>query len=199
MTKIIGLTGGIATGKSTVAKMFIEEKIPVISADDISRKLAEKGKAAYEKIVSRFGSEILLATGNINRKKLGEIIFADEKKRGILNSVIHPLVKKEIAKEIKLHKAAGTKFVALDVPLLYECEYDEICDMVTVVFTDENTQLHRLMKRDNLSRENAKKRVDAQMSLREKIDRAHFKIDNSLSILETKNQFNKLLEYIQRL
>ena len=199
MSMIVGLTGGIATGKSTISEMFRNENIPVIDADTIAREVVNKNEPAYLKIIQEFGPQILLVTGDINRKKLAQIIFNDEKKRDKLNTIVHPEVKKRIVNEIKLHETMGSQLVVLDVPLLYESNFQEMCDFVVVVFTDESTQLQRLMKRDNLSLEEAKKRIASQMSLRDKIELADFKIDNSLSILETKTQFTMLMKKLNRI
>lgn len=197
MSLVIGLTGGIATGKSTISDMFKNHNIPVIDSDIIARNVVDINKPAYEKIVKEFGPEILLCTGHINRKKLGEIIFNDDSKRELLNSIVHPEVRKEVVEEINKYITLGNKIIVIDVPLLYESKFDDLCDFVVVVFTDKKTQYERLMKRDNVSKEEAKKRIDAQMSMHEKLQLADFKIDNSLSILETRKQFEMLLRKLK--
>jgi len=194
MSLVVGLTGGIATGKSTISEMFKSKEIPVIDSDMIAREVVDINKPAYLKLIKEFSSEILLCTGHINRKKLSKIIFADEKKREKLNLIVHPEVRKKVIDEIRKYHTLGNNLLVLDVPLLYESKFDDLCDFVVVVFTDEATQCERLMKRDNLSKEEAKKRIEAQMSLRDKIKIADFKIDNSLSILETHKQFEMLLK-----
>lgn len=194
--KVIGLTGGIATGKSTVLKMFQQKNIPVIDTDKIARDVMEINQAAYFKVVAYFGKEILLPTGDINRKKLGEIIFKNKEKREKLNSLVHPEVKKVVLEEIKYYQNLGHELVVVDVPLLFESNFDKLCDITIVVYTEEHIQYERLMKRDNLSYEEAKRRIDAQMKLSEKVKLADFIIDNSSTIEETEKQLINLLNKI---
>ena len=197
MTIIVGLTGGIATGKSTVSRMFKDQSVPVIDADKIARQVCEIGEPAYDKIVTTFGSEIILTTGHLNRKKLGKMVFEDNKKLKKLNGIVHPEVKKVIREEIKRHKVFKTPFIVLDVPLLFESRFNLLCDVIVVVFTNEKTQLERLKKRDHFNEEDAKKRMAAQMSIKEKLSLSNFKIDNSLSILETRKQFDTFMKRIK--
>lgn len=194
--KVIGLTGGIATGKSTVSKMFQKNNIPVIDTDKIARDVMEINHAAYLKVVAYFGIEILLPTGEINRKKLGEIIFDNKEKRERLNSIVHPEVKKVVLEEIKVYQGLGYEIVVVDVPLLFESKFDKLCDITIVVYVEEQIQYERLMKRDNLSFEEAKKRIEAQMKLSDKVKLADFIIDNSGTIKNTEKQFINLLNKI---
>lgn len=197
MTTILGLTGGIATGKSTVAKMFIEKGIPVIDTDLISRNLLNKGTEVYYEIVNSFSSEILLSSLDINRKKLGRIIFSNPQKRAKLNEIIHPKVKEIVDSEISKYENLGTKVIVIDIPLLFETNYQEIVDKTIVVYTSLNQQLNRLISRDNISKEYAQMKINAQMSLSEKVDLADYVINNSFSILDTKRDFNKILKDLE--
>lgn len=194
MAIVIGLTGGIATGKSTVSEMFKQQSIPVIDADHIAKDVCEINEPAYNKIVENFGDDFLLCTGHINRKKLASLVFNDDRKLKKINSIVHPEVKKVIRNEIKKFRVMGEKYIVIDVPLLFESNFNKLCDFTIVVFANEDIQIERLVKRDNLTLEEAKKRISAQMDIRNKINLADFKIDNSLSILETRKQFNRFMK-----
>jgi len=195
--KIIGLTGGIATGKSTVAKMFSEAEIPLIDTDFIAKELLNKDSLGYQEVVEYFSEDILHKDKKINRKKLARKIFTNSKKREKLNSIIHPKVKEMVLSEIERYKKLNKEIVVVDVPLLFESGFDKIVDDVVVVFTTRQLQIERLMDRENIQKDYAILKIDAQMSLEEKVGRATYVIDNSSSILETKKQFNKILEEIE--
>jgi dephospho-CoA kinase len=184
--KIIGLTGGIASGKSTVSRALRELGAIIIDADEVAHAIIEPGKPAWKDIVEHFGLGVLNPDQTIDREKLGAIVFNDPEKLQVLNQITHPRVGeqfKQMIKDIKSQQADAVLFI--EVPLLYETHMDRICDEVWVVWVDEETQIQRLMKRDGLSREDALKRIDAQMSLDEKAKRADVVIDNSFSIEET--------------
>jgi dephospho-CoA kinase len=197
MTKVVGLTGGIATGKSTVSKMFSESLIPVIDTDTIARDLLNKDTECYQEVVGYFGEEILFLNHEIDRKKLGKIIFHDKEKRQKLNDIVHPKVIHIVLNEIEKHKELGTKILVVDVPLLYESGFDQYMDDVIVVYTNKEMQKERLMSRDNINSDYADKKMNAQMSLEEKVKQADYVIDNSKSILETKKAFNKIVEELE--
>ncbi|MGJ8729012.1 dephospho-CoA kinase [Listeria aquatica] len=193
----LGLTGSIATGKSTVSRMLQDEKIPVIDADLVARKVVEKGTVGLEKIVSTFGDEVL-SKGELNRAKLGEIIFHDSKKREQLNKIVHPLVRKEMLQERDRLFKSGETFVVLDIPLLYESQLTDLVDQVLVVMTTEEVELTRLMARNGLSREEALARISTQMPISDKAKLADFVIDNSGTLKETSEQVNELLHQLKR-
>ncbi|MGX7202165.1 dephospho-CoA kinase [Enterococcus plantarum] len=190
MGMVLGLTGGIATGKSTVVSVFRSLNFPIVDADIIAREIVEVGKPALKKVVAVFGSEILNREGALNRKKLGEIIFSDEKRRKKLNEVLSPFLKEAILTEIN-DKKDQAPLVIVDIPLLYEGGYDVFVDKVAVVYVPEEIQLVRLMKRDNLSEEQAQLRIDSQLPIEEKKQKANIIFDNQNSILETKNNVQK--------
>ncbi|MFY9120118.1 MAG: dephospho-CoA kinase [Syntrophomonadaceae bacterium] len=184
--KIIGLTGGIASGKSTVSRALRELGAIVIDADEVAHTIMEPGKPAWEDIIEHFGSGVLNADQTIDREKLGAIVFNNPERLQVLNQITHPRVGeqfKQIITTLRAEKSDAVLF--MEVPLLYETHMERICDEVWVVWVDEETQIQRLMKRDGLSREDALKRIDAQMSLDEKARRADFVIDNRYSIEET--------------
>lgn len=184
--KIIGLTGGIASGKSTVSRALRELGAIIIDADEVAHAIIEPGKPAWKDIVEHFGLGVLNPDQTIDREKLGAIVFNDPEKLQVLNQITHPRVGeqfKQIITTLRAEKSDAVLF--MEVPLLYETHMERICDEVWVVWVDEETQIQRLMKRDGLSREDALKRIDAQMSLDEKARRADFVIDNRYSIEET--------------
>jgi dephospho-CoA kinase len=193
MAVIIGLTGGIASGKSTVANMLKVLGIPVIDADEEARLAVEKGEEAYEKIVSFFGKDILLPDGSIDRKKLGNIIFPDAEKRKVLNSIVHPAVRKKMLQKKEQYIFSGHKWIVMDIPLLFESNLTHMVDRTIVVYVDQETQLKRLMSRNGFSEEEARARISSQLPLDEKIKWADAVIDNNGSITETKAQLIDIL------
>ncbi|MEC0701408.1 dephospho-CoA kinase [Bacillus haynesii] len=194
MTLVIGLTGGIASGKSTVAQMFQQCGITVVDADVIAKEAVEQGMPAYQKIAETFGQGVLLETGDIDRRKLGEIVFANEEKRMQLNAIVHPEVRKMMIKQRDEAIRAGERFVVLDIPLLYESGLEHLTDKVIVVWVPLELQLERLMKRNQLNEDEALNRIHAQHSLGEKKKRADAVIDNSGSLKDTEAQLHQLLD-----
>lgn len=195
---IIGLTGGIGTGKSTVSNILIEKGYKVIDADKISREVVEIGKPAYEKIVEVFGQRILLSDKTINRKKLSRLIFSSNSIRKLLNNIIHPYIWEKINLEID-ELCKTNRYIFLDVPLLIE-EMDKLelygikLKEIYLVYSDESTQLSRLMERDNISKEEALNKIKAQMSLDEKVKIADKIINNSGDINILKKNIDDLLK-----
>lgn len=198
MTVVIGLTGGIASGKSTVSNMIRKQGIRVIDADKIAREVVEIGKPAYEQIVKTFGQDILHEDKTINREKLGTLIFSEENKRQQLNQIVHPAVREEMLKQTEEEKAHQAKIVVLDIPLLFESKLTYMVDKTIVVYVDEETQLKRLMKRNSYSEEEAKIRIGSQLPLKEKVMLADEIIHNQGSIEETRAQVHELINKLIR-
>ncbi|WP_099352026.1 dephospho-CoA kinase [Fredinandcohnia onubensis] len=192
MALTIGLTGGIASGKSTVSQMFKEAGIVVIDADVIARKVVEVGEEAYEQIVQSFGKDILLPDETIDRQKLGSVVFFNEEKRLLLNSIVHPAVRKQMIKEKEEHLNNGEETVILDIPLLFESKLTALVDHTLLVYVDYETQLTRLMNRNNLSNGEAEARIQSQMPLKDKIQLADAVIDNNGTIEATKDQLHEI-------
>ncbi len=195
MTLVIGLTGNIATGKSTISKMFNDNfHIPIIDADIIAREVVEPGEQAYNKIVETFGEEILDNERKINRPILGKIVFSDEYKREALNKIVHPEVRKEMLDKLNYWKSQNKRAVVLDIPLLFENKLDVLVDKTIVVSADTSTQLARLVKRNKLTEEDARKRMEAQMPLHEKENKADAVIDNNGTVENSLEQLSAILE-----
>ncbi|WP_413308338.1 dephospho-CoA kinase [Bacillus sp. 1P10SD] len=193
MSLVIGLTGGIASGKSTVSTMFKEMNIPVVDADVEARLAVKKGEAAYFQIIDTFGKDILLEDGEIDRQKLGSIIFHQEEKRRLLNEIVHPQVRKRMMGQVEAARQSGAEVIVLDIPLLFESKLTYMVEKTILVYVDYDIQLERLMKRNNLSADDAKARIQSQMPLNEKIKLADAVIDNNGSIEKTNKQLINVL------
>ena len=193
MSLVIGLTGGIASGKSTISAMFTDLGITVIDADIEARLAVAPGEKAYNDIVSHFGRGILEDDRTINRPKLGEIIFNNEEKRLLLNSIVHPAVRERMAQKRAKAEEANEKAVVLDIPLLFESKLTGLVEKIIVVYVDEQTQLKRLMKRNGFSEEEAYSRIKSQMPLKDKVSLADAVIDNSGSIEQSRQQLMEIL------
>jgi dephospho-CoA kinase len=178
--RVIGLTGGIATGKSTVAGILKNAGAIIIDADRIARDVVKKGLPAYREIVKAFGEKVLQPDGEINRSVLGDIIFHDPQKKQLLNSIVHPHVREETNRQLKhIEKTDPNTMVILDIPLLIEANMHKDLSEVIVVYAPEHIQIRRLMQRDNISEAEAMARVRSQMPIDEKKDLATIVIDNT--------------------
>ena len=193
MRKVIGVTGGIASGKSNVISIIKRQGFKVIDCDLINHNLQKINMPIYNAIKEAFGSSYFLDNGELDRKKLGELIFHNENEKLKLNSISHPIIKEEVLKEI--NKADGIVFV--DVPLLYESKFDSLCDKVICVYLNRETQIERLMERDHIDYSYAKTKIASQMDLDQKRDLADYVIDSKGSFQETERQVLKILEMIK--
>lgn len=194
MGKTIGLTGSVATGKSTVSNMIQQAGIPLVDADVAARKVVEPGTEGLKEIVAYFGGEILLADGTLDRAKLGEIIFKDKEKREKLNEITHPRVKDYMLEARERFFRAGEELVFFDIPLLFESHLESLVDQIVVVWTTPETELKRLMERNNLTKEDALRRIESQMGIDEKARKADFVIDNNESLEKTQKQVYSFIE-----
>ena len=186
MAFILGVTGGIATGKSTVVAVFREAGIPIVDGDLIAREIVEPGQPALTALVQTFGTEILDGD-RLNRKKLGAIVFQDSAKRRVMDRLLDRYLRGAITEQIKA-AAKSAPLVVADIPLLYEANYAQYMDQVAVVYLPQEVQLARLMQRDNLSEEIALRRIESQLPIEEKRQKADFIFDNQGSREETKQQ-----------
>lgn len=191
--RIVGLTGGIASGKSTVSNLFKSHDIPVVDADVVAREALKKGSGGWKKVVEAFGEEILLDNGEVNRPRLGQIVFADPDKRQFLNRLLAPYISSGIFWEVVKLWSKGYKVIVLDVPLLFEAKIDKFTKPIIVVWVDPETQIQRLLARDNSSEEDGRNRVNAQMPLDVKRNKADIVIDNTGSLDDLNEQFQNVL------
>lgn len=191
---VIGLTGSIASGKSTVTALLKEKGAVIIDADKIAREIMSKGEPAWFEVLNYFGDEILNDDrSDIDRKKLASIVFSDKAKLEALNNITHPKIIEEIKKQVEEYKKAGKKIIVIDAALLIEAGLDKIVDEVWVIAANEDVQLQRLMAREkDITKDEAVKRIKSQMPLAEKLKFADRVIDNNSRIEETKNQVDKI-------
>jgi dephospho-CoA kinase len=193
----VGLTGGIASGKTTVASMLRERDVPVLDADPLGHALLEPGQAAYEETVAAFGKDILDAYGNVNRAKLGALIFADAEKRARLNQILHPRILQVVQKWFAaLEEPDGPAFAVVEAALLVEANYTSNLDKLIVCWCRPEQQMERLLQR-GLSEQEAQQRSAAQMPLDEKRKRADIVIDCSGSFEETDRQVHQAVEQLE--
>lgn len=189
----IGLTGGIGSGKSTVTKMLIKKNIKVIDADLIAREVLDIYPKLKEEIKNSFGKEFFDASGNLLRRKLGELVFNSEDKRAQLENIILPFIIKEITYRLNELEDIGERIAFVDAPLLIETGIYKDMDYNVLVYVDKETQINRVMERDGFSKEHTLKRIEAQIDLDDKKNFVDYIIDNSGSIANTKNQLEQIL------
>ena len=183
--RVIGLTGGIATGKNSVARFFQEKGALVIDADLLAREAVEPGSRGLAEVVATFGSDILTPDGQLDRKRLGGLVFSDSARRSRLESILHPEIKLRAEKRIADAAAAGHRVIFYMAPLLIEAGVTDRVDEVWVVTVRPEVQLERLMLRDGISRDRAQRIIDSQMPLAEKEKQGRVVIDNSGTPEET--------------
>ena len=197
MARIIGITGGIASGKSTVTEFLRQQGYQVIDADQVVHELQEPGGRLYQALLSTFGSAILQEDGRLNRPKLGAMIFGDSELLAQSSQIQNQIIREELARRRDLLAETEDVFF-MDLPLLFELEYDNWFDQIWLVDVSEETQLIRLMARNALSREEAEKRIAAQLSLQEKRKRADVLIDNNGLLEGTRQQLRDALQKLER-
>ncbi|CAM3853517.1 dephospho-CoA kinase [Alicyclobacillus pomorum] len=198
MSVIVGLTGGIATGKSTVTKMLRDLGAYVVDADVWARRVVEPGSRGLKEIVESFGENVLNPDGTLNRQALGAIVFHDAQARQRLNAITHPKVregmKQETAEYVRTHPGEP---VVWDVPLLFEGETHRLVDTTILVYVDEATQLARLMARDGLTEQDATARIRAQMPIEDKRKLADYIIDNRGTTEQTREQVARIWQILR--
>ena len=185
--RVLGLTGGIGSGKSLVAQMFARLGAAVIDADQLAREVVEPGQAALQEIATTFGPDVLLPDGRLDRPKLAGIIFADPAERAKLDAITHPRIQARMDAEIRARRSRPGVLI-VDIPLLYENDRTHSVERVIVVWVDPQTQLRRIRQRDGLSADAARQRIAAQMPLEAKRARADHVIDNSGTREDTRRQ-----------
>lgn len=194
MSKIYGLTGGIAAGKSTVLKLFSDHGFQVFDADSVAREVVVPGSIGLQQIVTQFGSELLKPDGSLNRQLLGSIVFSDPAQLQKLNQITRPLIKAKILKTVAdIKKSSSSTIAIFEIQLLFEGNYQKYFDGVISLYVDPKVQLHRLMKRNNLTEKVALERINAQMPMDQKRQMADFVIDNSKDLAHLASEFAQLI------
>lgn len=191
---IIGITGSIACGKSTVSNYLKSKGYTVIDADKIGHEALDDDYVK-EKLILAFGNEIL-EDNKINRQKLGELVFGNSSNLNVLNSIIHPEIRKKILE--KIDKNNDKELIFIDVALLFEAKFDDLVDKIIVVYVDKNTQLTRLMKRNSISKKEALSRIVSQMSPTEKAKLGDYTVNNNLDVINTYEQVDKVLSELKK-
>lgn len=189
----VGLTGGIASGKSTVCKLFGQLGANVLDVDEVAREVVLPGRPAWKKLRQNFGSEYFHSDGSLDRRKLRRLVFADPKQRNRLNTIVHPELMGEINRRLEEFEASVRDAVVLvDVPLLLEVGMVHRFDKIIVVYAHESAQIKRLMQRDGITKEEASEALRVQMPLSKKVEAADYVIDNSGILEETRRQVKKV-------
>ncbi len=191
---VVGLTGGIASGKSTVSTMIREAEIPVICLDELSKQAVAVGSPCLEEIRRMFGDAVIDADAALDRKVVADLVFSDSAKRKALESVIHPWVSQETARLLAGFEREGRRVTVVDIPLLYEVGWEHMFDLVMLVYVPRDVQEQRLVARDHISREDARARLDAQKPIDEKKILADIVVDNSGTVQSTREQVTRALE-----
>ncbi|MDD5712735.1 MAG: dephospho-CoA kinase [Smithellaceae bacterium] len=195
----VGLTGSIACGKSTVARMLQKRGAHIIDFDTLAHYVEEPEHPAWQEIVAFFGREVLAADGQIDREKLGAIVFADKDKLARLNEIVHPAVFEEWSRRIsEIEKNEPRAIIISDIPLLIEVGMESLVDLVVLVYATPEEQIDRLMGRNGFSRAEAETRLSAQMPIAEKLKHAHIVVNNEESLEKTEHVVGKLWEELVR-
>ncbi|MEZ0391749.1 MAG: dephospho-CoA kinase [Pseudobdellovibrionaceae bacterium] len=195
--KWIGLTGGIASGKSSVSEILRSDGYPVVDADAIARTVVEPGKPGLLKVVEAFGHEVLKPDGSLDRKKLGQMVFAKPDQLLKLEKILHPMIQQETAYQRKIFADQGHAFAFYDVPLLFEKNLEKSFDAIIVVTSSEDLQRARMKKRDLLSEEEISHRLKSQIPLSLKVGKATWVLKNEGTLAELKQAVRELLGKIQ--
>jgi dephospho-CoA kinase len=196
---IVGLTGGVASGKTTVSQILKEEGAYVIDADRIARELVRPHAPAWKKLVKAFGTDILREDGSIHRKKLADKVFADLNQRKLLNQILHPRIRREMNRRAKeIEEKDPEAIVVIDAPLLVELGGHHQMDRLIVVAATQTQQIDRLKKRDGISREEALRIFSSQMSIEDKVKLADFVIRNEGSLQETKKKAREIFRELRK-
>ena len=196
--RVIGLTGGIASGKSTVAAELRDLGAPIVDADQLAREVVEPGTPALAEIERAFGPEVLDTDGRLDRRRMGEIVFADPDARRTLNAIVHPRIAEAGQEAVAAHAAAGARIVIYEAALIVENGLHHALDGLVVVAAPEDVQIERLIAREGLDEESARARVAAQLPLADKIAVADHVIDNSGSPARTREQVRQVWDRLER-
>ena len=194
----VGITGGIATGKSTITNYLIEKNLPVIDCDILAREALEKGTAAYKAVINKFGSEIKQKDAQIDRSKLANIVFNDEDKRKDLERVVHEHVLRNVQSQLRGYISNKEPLVFIDIPLLFEVKWQFLVDEIWVIYCDQQKQINRMINRDDLSIDEAKSRLSAQIDIKEKKKLGDVIISSSQSYEDMFKEVNQELSRLSK-
>jgi dephospho-CoA kinase len=189
--RVIGLTGGLATGKTTVARMLAQRGAVIVDADELVRVVEQRGQPAFDEIVTRFGDQVVGPHGDLDRDRLGRIVFADASARSDLERIIHPRVGELIAQHVAKAAGEGAQVIVVDVPLLFETDGERAFDGVLLVYAPESVQLERLRARSGFDDAEARRRIQAQQPIERKRARATWTIDNGGPLAATEAQVSR--------
>jgi dephospho-CoA kinase len=195
--KWIGLTGGIASGKSTASIWFAKSQVAVVDADAIAHDVVKKGTPGYEDVIKMFGPQVLGVDGELDRKKLGAMVFGDRAKLLLLERIVHPLVQAEVLRQRQMHEAGGHSFAIYDVPLLYEKNLQKDFEKVIVVSTSQRLQVERMKQRDQFTDQEIQKRLAQQLPMSEKEAKADFIVRNESSLKDLNEQLKRVLTQLR--
>lgn len=193
----VGLTGGIASGKSAVSNIFRQNGIPVICADELAREVVKPGSNGLREIKAAFGDTVVDIDGTLNRPELARVVFSDPSKRKILEAIIHPRVSSEKERLVKDYWKQGNAIVVVDVPLLFEAGWENAFDLVILVYSPRKLQKKRLLSRDKISPDEASSRLNAQIDIESKKTMADIIIDNSGELEETEKQVTSIIDKLR--
>lgn len=197
MSKIFGLTGGIAAGKTTVLNIFKELGCQVFDADQVARKVVEPGTVGLTQITKQFSNNILLPDGSLDRKKLGRIVFSDRRQLKILTSITGPLIRQEIVQIIdEVKNSPSDQITIFEIQLLFETHYEDYFDATIAVYVDHEIQLKRLIKRNNITEQAAEDKINSQMPMSQKRTLADYCLDNSGTVEDLEEQIKQLLKQL---
>lgn len=191
--RVFGLTGGIGSGKSTVARLLSERGVPVVDADELARQAVAVGSEGLAQVVAELGPEVLGPGGELDRKRVASLVFADATARRKLNAITHPIVRRLSQQRFEALEREGVTLSAYDVPLLFEVGLDAVLRPVVLVAASEATQISRILARDGLTEAEARARISAQLPLSEKRQRADHVLENDGSLAELAAQVDELL------
>ena len=197
---IVGLTGGVASGKSIVSQVLKEEGAYLIDADQIARELVQPRASAWKELIKIFGKEILLEDGSVDRKKLAKKVFSDPEQRDLLNRILHPLIKKEMGRRLEaIFRKDPEAIVVFDAPLLIETGNHREMDKIVVVTSTEEQQIERLKEREGMNQEGARKIIASQIASEEKLKVADFVIRNEGTLAETRKRTKEVFQELKRI
>lgn len=192
---IMGLTGGIASGKSTVSALLVSKGARLVDADAIAREIMLPGHEVLASVAEFFGAEVLQPDGTLNRSKLGDIVFRDPEARKTLNGLTHPVIRRITRERMEaFEREDASRLTVVDIPLLYETEQEDLFEKILVVYVPREVQIQRLIARNGLTEEQARARLDSQMDIELKREKADYVIDNSGDPAETEKQIERLMD-----